>query len=675
MSDLGALVAVKSSGSRRNTRGLRKARLSPQEVIRTSLGSLDCFADALTVLARRGLRRQLGRLVYEATRDNEVHRQLVSRYFEQATELLTLARDKSETTRLKRVCSAVKHLGLGELVFVAPEGPHAAAGGIAQVITGLLGALSDESMPVTLIAPLYENELPGKHLSAETILHEGLLVQGKRIFPKYSGEIAIHLGGTKRFATEQVLRPLEELTAKLYTAELRNMRFLFLRQADAFCSLYPELDAFGRLRQAVALSRGALEAMCSETVTISPHIVISNDWLTALVPALLKTDSRYRLHPRLAAVETAHVLHNCGHLYQGCFETVQHGEDLWPLLKLDGVHYEGLSAPTNRKLLNLTAGAVFHTTKALLAVSRPYARELLSPESGEGLHELFQRRRDILFGISNGIDARAIRSSLFGRDGGRGRVKRSAALLPTHKQRAKAAVQERYGLETDENAVLISFVGRLAEQKGVYLLTEEIPEFRCSLLERALVAYPSLQFVIAGPPSDSPQAIAGFARALAGLAQRFPRRIVYRLQYVPHVDALQITAASDLFLMPSRYEPGGITQLEALATGTIVVARNVGGISATLTDYNDQSGTGNAFLFNEYSPRALWNALERAMTTMGKPERCEGIRVEAAGARNDWRDRVPHYLALFQHAAGILSPRQAYPHFMLLGALMKGMEP
>ena len=115
------------------------------------------------------------------------------------------------------------------------------------------------------------------------------------------------------------------------------------------------------------------------------------------------------------------------------------------------------------------------------------------------------------------------------------------------------------------------------------------------------------------------------------------------------ISTLEIIFGSDLFLMPSRFEPGGITQLEALAAGTLVVGRNVGGISATIENANAEKGTGTGFLCNDYSCTGFRDTLLWALSTLKDEELRVKLIGNARAADHDWAERVPKYRALFQH--------------------------
>ncbi len=219
------------------------------------------------------------------------------------------------------------------------------------------------------------------------------------------------------------------------------------------------------------------------------------------------------------------------------------------------------------------------------------------------------------------------------------------------KKERKDLIQQQLELTRDPRAILVSFVGRLAEQKGLDLLYTPIGHGRGSLLWELLDADPHTQLVFAGPPTIDDSSVAPFLQELFRVKREFGRRLAVCLEYVEHSRALEIIHASDLFIMPSRFEPGGITQLESLALGTPVVARSVGGLANTLVHFEEATLSGNAYLCFEHSPMAFFNTLRWAIGVQRNPTAREAILANSVHASHDWNDRVPFYRALFQKLA------------------------
>ena len=630
------------------------------------IDSYDRFASELIRKKRSADFKILGREVFKRTSQNAVLREKLSEHLARAKEIVASSRDAKERRLAQEVIQLLQRLGIGEVVLVAPEGPHATAGGLSQVITGLLHTLSDRDIHSTLISVLYEEPNGKKHPSAEQILSNGFFFDGEILKPKLVGEVTVQFGETRN--ANGVVRYPQIIPVSVYLAQKDNVRILLVRHRRLADSLYRNVWADEQVRRSVFLSRAALEIMSNPEFGITPHLVISNDWMTGLVPALMQIDERYYNNPALREAQTCHIIHNGGKGYQGRFATVQFGEDIFPLLGLSGPHLAGLSDPHEKGILNFTAAAVYHVRNAVLTVSQPYAEQLLTPEGGDGLESLFRRRRRILFGISNGIDRLAIRKTIWelaflaiGEEAKAYRYRDAlwSRRLPAMKKELKNGIQRRFNLQVDSEAPLICLVGRLTEQKGIGLIVGEVAP-KVSMLDALLRENPRLQVLICGPLSEGDPLSLHLKRHLEELKLWYPGRVSASLEFAPHKEALEIAAASDLFLMPSRYEPGGLTQLEALAVGTPVVARNVGGLQATLRDALNDLEQGNAFLFNDYTPKEFLRVINKALRLYERPEEFRKLEINASEAKHDWTDRLPSYLALFRFIAGVSEPFRRY---------------
>jgi len=548
--------------------------------------------------------------------------------------------------RLRETLSST--YGVGEVVFATPEGPHAAAGGLAQVISGLPPELARAGVPVSIIAPLYRYDNGNKHPRAEETLRNGVIVEGRRVKPQYIGSITVDLGPTMAVGTNHIRRAPSSLQIKVYLARSGRTRLFLLANNSAFDRLYQPVYADEQLRRAIILSRAVLETISTGHFGIRPSVLISNDWLTACVPSLFTLDPRYSAVPWLQSCKTVHMIHNGGADYHGRLPCHINHEDLWPLFNLAPEHYFGFRDHHRGDLLNLTMAAAQHATGGVITVSQPYARELLSSLGGDGLEHILRNRTSQLYGVSNGINRTQLISHLSAATGIEPEKTTDIRTLLQAKCEARARVQARYGLTINAKATLVSFVGRLAEQKGLNLLSGAVGFSWHSSLEELLRRHESLQIIVAGPPTVGDAASDSLQATLGDLQRRYPGRVAASLDYVPHPIALEIMFASALFLMPSRFEPGGITQLEALAMGTLVVGRNVGGISATIENYHESSQTGNGFLCDEYSPVAFANTTDWALKTIQDKKVYYGLVSRAISAKHAWSDRTPLFLAVLQ---------------------------
>lgn len=539
--------------------------------------------------------------------------------------------------------------GVGEIVFATPEGPHAAAGGLAQVISGLPPELCKAGIPVTVISPLYTYDNGNKHPAARHILEHGVQLGSEKVKPTYVGAITVNLGPTYHVGTTFHRRAPSSLPMKVYLAQSGSLRLFLLSNSSVFDRLYQPVYADEQLRRAIVLSRATLEAIATSHFGIRPSAIISNDWMTACIPAFAALDSSYQQCDWLKSCKTIHMIHNGGADYHGRLPVTMNHEDLWPMLNLGAEHYFGFRDPHNSNLINFTMAAAQHVSGALLTVSQPYARQISTLGGGDGIDYVLQHKRGSVYGISNGISRDQIDrylSTITGRDAN------DLVELPTlltAKATTKRKLQEQFRLQQRDDARIISFVGRMAEQKGLLLLSGTVEHGHHSALEDMLIRHQDVQLIIAGPTTNGDRASDEFRNEVLYLAWKYAGRVAAHFDYIAHSKALEIIFGSTFFLMPSRFEPGGITQLEALATGTLVIGRNVGGISATIDNFDQEANSGNGFLFNDFTPTAFANTAHWAITAAREQTTYEMLVSNARNARHTWSDRVPAYRAMLQH--------------------------
>ncbi len=351
-----------------------------------------------------------------------------------------------------------------------------------------------------------------------------------------------------------------------------------------------------------------------------PDLIHCHDWQTALIPPLLAS-GRY---PPLPTVLTIHNL-----AYQGIFPAGQFSLTGLPprMFAVRGLEYWG-------KVNVLKGGLVF--ADMLSTVSPTYAREIQTPEYGAGLDGVLRERSAHLVGILNGVDyrvwdpahdrylpARYTREDLSG------------------KRVCKEHLQREVGLEVSPQTPLAGMVGRLVEQKGVDLVVAVAPDLL------ALGA----QLVVLG--TGEPR----YERMLTDLARQHPGRVAVRIGFDEAL-AHRIEAGADLFLMPSRYEPSGLNQLYSLRYGTVPVVRRTGGLADSITDATPQAleaGTATGFVFDDYSPAALREALARALQAYRTPAVWRALQRTGMAADFSWQAAARRYRELYERtvAAGV----------------------
>jgi starch synthase len=372
----------------------------------------------------------------------------------------------------------------------------------------------------------------------------------------------------------------------------------------------PEGDYPDNASRFIFYSRSVLEAI--KALHIQADIIHCNDWQTGLIPVYLKTTYRREL-PETSSILS---IHNIG--YQGIFDTSS--------LALTGLHGNTSIAhdlELNGKLNFLKAGILY--ADRITTVSSNYAREIQFPEYGFGLEGVLHKKKDSLRGIINGIDYNEWNP-------------RKDKFIPatygindlSGKARCKKDLVGKFGLQ-DSESLLIGMVSRLASQKGFDLVSESMDEIIKS----------GAQMIILGKGDES------LHRKFMELHNKYNGRLSVILGF-NNALAHRIYAGSDVFLMPSKYEPCGLGQLIALRYGTIPVARKTGGLADTIEEYNPVQGSGTGFLFNRYSSEEMLIAIKRAEDLFNNKRAWKNIRNNAMSRDFSWAKSAEEYISLFR---------------------------
>jgi starch synthase len=477
-----------------------------------------------------------------------------------------------------------------KILLVSSEAiPFAKTGGLADVSGALPKALARLGQEVTLILPKYRQVDPKRFPLGKPFL-----------------ELMVPLG--------QRLEP-----AEVYAVEMEpNYRVLLIRK-DAYYDrehLYgsPSGDYEDNAERFIFFCRAVLET----ARTVRPDLIHCHDWQSALIPVYLKT--LYQADPFFARVPSVFTIHNIG--YQGLF---------WHYdLSLTNLGWELFTPQTLEfygKLNFLKGGIVF--ADAVTTVSRKYMEEIQSPEFGAGLEGVLRDRRRDLHGILNGVDYEdwSPANDPFIR----------APYDPQRlsgKKACKADLQKEFALPVDEGIPVIGIISRLAEQKGFDLITAIMDE----LMKEGL------QLIILGTGEEK------YHLLLDSLAKKYPRQIGLKIAF-DNALAHKIEAGSDMFLMPSRYEPCGLNQIYSLKYGTVPIVRAVGGLDDTIEDHPSDNQRGNGFKFKDYSPAGLREAIRRALRVYRDRPAWERLMVRGMNADFSWDRSARIYLQVYEGLA------------------------
>ncbi len=476
------------------------------------------------------------------------------------------------------------------ILMVASEAvPYAKTGGLADVVGALPGALARLGHHVTLVMPRYRDVGP-----VGTARHH----------------LDLDLGG----------RRFEMGLVEVEVAERYRVVFL---DCDA---LYDREGVYGHAgtdHSDNAVRYGVLcRAACEygRQLEVPPSVVHAHDWQAALVPVLLRT--RYATDPAWRGVPVVLTIHNLA--YQGLFPPdTMRALDLPPsLFSIEGIEYWN-------QVSFLKGGINF--ADAITTVSQTYARQILTPAHGEGFDGILTQRRDRLSGIVNGID-----SAVWDPDIDPWLPAPYSAADVGPKREVKRAVLDRFGLPSDDVALtrpVVGMVSRMVDQKGLDLIFEARTE---------LMALP-VSWVILGTGDPRYEAM------WRALALAHPERVGTRIGFDEPLAHL-IEGGSDLFLMPSRFEPCGLNQMYSMRYGTVPVVRATGGLADTVRDVQSTTGPGTGFVFEGYTASAMLAALHAALATFD--DRPRWAAIQHAGMTQDfsWTASAAAYVQEYRNA-------------------------
>lgn len=472
------------------------------------------------------------------------------------------------------------------LLLSSEVAPFAKTGGLADVAGSLPKALAMLGNDVRVVLPRYRG------------------IQGLRTL----GDFPVWVNGRRETA---ILRQ-SFIRAHLSNVE-RTVPVYFIDNYHYFDrdGLYGYADDAERF---AFFSRAALEA--ARFLGFTPSIVHGNDWQTG--PALLLLKTAYAKDPVVGRSAGVFTIHNLQ--YQGNFDRSALG-----ILGVDETHFHPDGVEFYGQVSYMKAGINY--ADVVNTVSNTYAQEIQTPACGHGMDGVLRRRSRDLFGIVNGLNYHEFNPATDPRI-----YRQYDADHLDAKAVNKHELQKEMGLPVAD-VPLAGMVTRLVSQKGLDLLlgvADQLPSLR-------------LQLVVLG--TGDPH----YEEALRRLQQQLPGQVAVAIGFNT-VLAQRIYAGSDLFLMPSQFEPCGLGQLLALRYGTIPVVRATGGLKDTVADYDAALGTGTGFVFQEYTPNALLSTLRRALELYERRDAWNRMVRQAMAADFSWNRSAVEYMGLYAAA-------------------------
>jgi len=514
-----------------------------------------------------------------------------------------------------------------KILFVSSEGlPFSKTGGLADVVEALPKALVELGHEVAVVLPRYRG------VKANTIVLPSLTIPlGTRLrFPAVvTAEPELHAseptaaGSQAATGSPPSVRPAEGTTRAGHrpAPTASGVRYFFVDDAEYFDreKLYGTTngDYPDNAERFAEFSRAAIEIAKQ---VWQPDLLHCHDWQTALVPVLLRTV--YAADSAVSRLPCVFTVHNMG--YHGLFRREALARVGLPeeLFQIRGLEFFG-------NVNYLKGGLVF--ADYITTVSRRYAQEIQTPEYGHGLEGVAASRADRLVGILNGVDY-----SVWSPEADKFIAAKYSAKDLSGKEACKRDLLAEFKLPEEAMArPLIGIVSRFVDQKGFDLIAEAIS----ALMKEKLT-------IVALGTGD-----ARYESLFTQMATAFAGKFGVRIGF-DNALAHKIEAGSDMFLMPSRYEPSGLNQMYSLRYGTVPVVRGTGGLDDTIEHFDGRSGKGSGFKFGAYSGRALLGCVREALAAFRDKAAWRKLMANGMAKDFSWYASAREYVALYERARG-----------------------
>ncbi|MBN8207613.1 glycogen synthase GlgA [Bacillus sp. NTK071] len=349
-----------------------------------------------------------------------------------------------------------------------------------------------------------------------------------------------------------------------------------------------------------------------------PDILHCHDWQTGMIPVLKK--AHYRNHPTYESMKVVYTIHNLR--YQGVFpKSILHD-----LLDLSELHFTNEGVEFHGNVSFMKGGLVY--SDYISTVSPSYADEIKLPFFGEYLDGIMRKREQDFVGIINGID-----TELYDPATDAALPFKYQATQQLLKEKNKTDLQKKIGLQIGEGIPVLSMITRLVEQKGIDLFFRVLPE----IMEE------NVQVVVLGTGDEH------YEHMLREAEARYPGRFSANI-YFDDGFARQLYAASDLFLMPSQFEPCGLSQLIALRYGSLPIVRETGGLKDTVIPFNKYTGEGHGFSFANYNAHEMLDTIKLALNLYHHDEKTwHKLVARAMQLDYSWESSSEKYLNMYEN--------------------------
>ncbi len=478
------------------------------------------------------------------------------------------------------------------ILYLSSEvAPFAKTGGLADVSSALPKALLEMGHDIRVMMPKY-----GTISDRRYVLREVIRLK----------QIKIQMGETEHIASAKSAF-IPDSKVQVYFIEYPPC----YNRDDLYVDPKTNKDYPDNAERFALFCKSVLETI--KLLHWEPQIIHCNDWQTALIPWYLKNE--YSSESFASSCRTVLSIHNMA--YQGGFS-------------MDALEKMGESKITDSALedikffdgINFLKAGIL-TADRITTVSPTYANEVLTdPEIGAGMQEFLEKRKDSFEGILNGVDYSewdpekdATLEHMYTKDDLDGKLENKKLLL------------EKCEFKGDPEKPLIGIVSRIAEQKGFDLIIDAVKD----------IVAADARMVILGTGDEK------YQKQLSDIASKYKKNVALFLTFDNDLAHL-IEAGSDIFLMPSRYEPSGLNQMYSLKYGTIPVVRKTGGLADSILDYQSDPDKGNGFVFESYDSGEMVKAIKSALDVYKDQKKWKDLMVRAMSADFSWQVAADKYM-------------------------------
>ena len=469
-----------------------------------------------------------------------------------------------------------------KILFAASECyPFVKTGGLADVVGSLPQAFDKEEYDIRVILPYYNKIIPAKYRDkTETVYY---FQMDNRIYV-----------GIKKLVND-------------------GITYYFIDNEQYFSGLVPYYDMYQDLERFAYFSKAVLSSL--PLIGFRPDIIHCHDWQAALIPVYLNTV--FQGDPFFRGMKTIFTIHNIR--FKGEWDV---GHIRWVSALPSEVFQPGLlvspyqdrSIPRDQWTCSMMRGALVYSDY-ITTVSSSYAQEIQTPAFGEGLEDILKWRKERLLGIVNGLDYTVWDP----REDGKIEHRYGAGNdLKKNRKLNKLALQQELGLPEDEDVFTLAIISRLTDQKGLDIVD--------GMMDRLCQMHINLVVLGTGDPH--------YENMFRYYESKYPDKVKAVISYS---DALshRMYASCDAILVPSAFEPCGLTQLIALRYGMIPIVHEIGGLKDTVKPFNEYEDKGTGFSFHDYTADALLDRVKHAEWAWYNKKQL-WTNMQRRGMKEDW---------------------------------------